>query len=348
MRPFFSIIVPIYNVERFLKGCLDSLIHQTFENIEIILINDGSTDGSGDIARSYASQDARIILHEQPNKGLSEARNAGLRIAMGDYIMFVDSDDEIELEACARLYEILQDKTIEVCKILWSREASSTEKAYKVEPDPITTNPISGREFFTQVPYLPISGCAWLYITKREFLTAHDITFVPNIFYEDVPFVAQILLHAKSIYLANLYLYHYAPCNDNSIMRGKMTKEKATKSFGSYLAIIDTLESFAKKEKDEAIRGALQKCMLSLLYFCVERLKDIKLKDLPTELQVRFKKRKSLLKDATIGEKIRCYYPRIFSILWHTRHYYRQAYSLLRRIARKIAIITGLKKVHAK
>ena len=341
MRPFFSIIVPIYNVERFLKGCLDSLIHQTFENIEIILINDGSTDSSGDIARSYASQDARIILHEQPNKGLSEARNAGLRIAMGDYIMFVDSDDEIELETCARLYEILQDKTIEVCKILWSREASPAEKAYKVEPDPITTNPISGREFFIQVPYLPISGCAWLYITKREFLTAHDITFVPNIFYEDVPFVAQILLHAKSIYLANLYLYRYTP-NDNSIMRGKMTKEKATKSFKSYLILVDFLENLAHAEQDKVLQNALNKCIIELLYFCANRLRDISLKKLPVELQTHFKIHTSrYITKATISERMRFDHPYIFN-------FYRQAYSLLRRIARKVAIITGLKKVHAK
>ena len=348
MRPFFSIIAPIYNVERFLEKCLDSITMQTFENIEIILINDGSTDSSGDIARSYASQDARIILHEQPNKGLSEARNAGLRIAMGDYIMFVDSDDEIEPEACARLYEILQDKTIEVCKILWSREASPTEKAYKVEPDPITTNPISGREFFTQVPYLPISGCAWLYITKREFLTAHNITFVPNIFYEDVPFVAQILLHAKSIYLANLYLYHYAPCNDNSIMRGKMTKEKATKSLRSYLVAIDHLEILLEREKERAIKKSLIRCIVELLLLSTERFQDIKFKELPIELQQHFKKHTTYINKGPFKEIIHFRYPRIFGIFRRTKNFYRRAYSLLRRIARKIAIITGLKKVHAK
>ena len=347
MRPFFSIIVPIYNVERFLKGCLDSLIHQTFENIEIILINDGSTDGSGDIARSYASQDARIILHEQPNKGLSEARNAGLRIAMGDYIMFVDSDDEIELETCARLYEILQDKTIEVCKILWSREASPTEKAYKVEPDPITTNPISGSRLSAQMPYLPISGCAWLYITKREFLTAHDITFVPNIFYEDVPFVAQILLHAKSIYLANLYLYRYT-YNINSIMLGKMTKEKATKSFESYLEIIDLFKNALKNQQDKNLQNMLNRCITCLIFCCIERLKNIDIKELPSALQMRYKNHKQHLKDISFKEKLQLYYPRIFSILWFVKRTFRQAYSLLRRIARKIAIITGLKKVHAK
>ena len=343
MKPFFSIIVPIYNVERFLKGCLDSLIHQTFENIEIILINDGSTDGSGDIARSYASQDARIILHEQPNKGLSEARNAGLRIAMGDYIMFVDSDDEIELEACERLYEILQDKTIEVCKILWSMGK------HKIESELSTTGLVDGKELFMQAPYLPIRGCAWLYIAKKEFFTAHNITFIPGIFYEDVSFVAQILLYAKSIYLTSLYLYRYTPCNKSSIMRGKMTKEKATKSFKSYLILVDFLENLAHAEQDKVLQDALNKCIIELLYFCANRLRDISLKKLPTELQTHFKIHTSrYITKATISERMRFDHPHIFSILWHTRHYYRRAYSLLRRIARKVAIITGLKKVHAK
>ena len=342
MRPFFSIIVPIYNVERFLKGCLDSLIHQTFENIEIILINDGSTDGSGDIARSYASQDARIILHEQPNKGLSEARNAGLRIAMGDYIMFVDSDDEIELEACARLYEILQDKTIEVCKILW------TQGEWKFIPSHPTSTLTDGRKLLAKFWYLPTRGCAWLHITKREFLTAHDITFVPNIFYEDVPFVAQILLHAKSIYLANLYLYHYAPCNDNSIMRGKMTKEKAIKSFRSYLVAIDHLEILLEREKERAIKKSLIRCIVELLLLSTERFQDIKFKELPIELQQHFKKHTTYINKGPFKEIIHFRYPRAFRMFQRTKNFCASIYSLLRRIARKIAIITGLKKVHAK
>ena len=92
-----SIIVPIYNVESYLKRCLDSLINQTYSNIEIILINDGSTDLSGDISSKYAKIDKRIKLINSSNKGVSCARNKGLELASGDYIMFVDPDDYIEL-----------------------------------------------------------------------------------------------------------------------------------------------------------------------------------------------------------------------------------------------------------
>ena len=98
-----SIIVPIYNVESYLKRCLDSLINQTYSNIEIILINDGSTDLSGDISSKYAKIDKRIKLINSSNKGVSCARNKGLELASGDYIMFVDPDDYIELNTCEML-----------------------------------------------------------------------------------------------------------------------------------------------------------------------------------------------------------------------------------------------------
>ena len=116
--PFFSIIIPIYNVEEYLPACLDSVIYQSFKEIEIILINDGSTDKSTEIAREYAKKDSRILLIEQENQGLSIARNIGLKRASGDYIIFVDSDDFISINMCEKVYEILKtNKNIEILKI---------------------------------------------------------------------------------------------------------------------------------------------------------------------------------------------------------------------------------------
>ena len=91
--PAISIIIPMYNTEAFIKDCLDSLVAQTFSDFEVIIIDDGSTDESARIAASFASSDARFRLIGQPNKGLSEARNTGLKIMRGDYVMFIDSDD---------------------------------------------------------------------------------------------------------------------------------------------------------------------------------------------------------------------------------------------------------------
>ncbi len=112
-----SIIVPVYNVERYLEQCLDSIIKQTYRSLEILIINDGSTDSSGEIASRYAGLDERIILLEKKNGGLSDARNYGLDRASGDYIMFVDSDDYIEADMVEYLLDAIEkaDAQIAVC-----------------------------------------------------------------------------------------------------------------------------------------------------------------------------------------------------------------------------------------
>lgn len=105
LQPLVSVIVPVYNVEKYLPHCLDSIIRQTHQNLEIIVVNDGSTDGSGEICRQYEEKDCRVRLFEQKNRGVSEAKNAGLDNAEGQYIVFVDSDDYIS----CRFVEILLD-----------------------------------------------------------------------------------------------------------------------------------------------------------------------------------------------------------------------------------------------
>lgn len=99
-KPAVSVIVPVYNVELYIQRCVDSLISQTLQNIEIILVNDGSTDACGKICDKYAAKDSRIRVIHQENAGLSEARNAGIDVARADYLMFVDSDDWVEREFC--------------------------------------------------------------------------------------------------------------------------------------------------------------------------------------------------------------------------------------------------------
>ena len=99
-QPLVSVIIPVYNVERYLAQCLDSVSHQTYQNLEIICVNDGSRDGSLDILRRYADEDARIQVIDKANGGVSRARNDALDCARGEYIMFVDSDDWVEPDAC--------------------------------------------------------------------------------------------------------------------------------------------------------------------------------------------------------------------------------------------------------
>ena len=105
-KKLVSIIVPIYKVEKYLKQCLDSILNQTYENIEIILVDDGSPDNCGKICDEYASNDKRIRVIHKENGGLSSARNAGLDVATGEYISFIDSDDYVSENFIKRLYDL--------------------------------------------------------------------------------------------------------------------------------------------------------------------------------------------------------------------------------------------------
>ena len=116
-----SVIVPIYNSEMYLPECLDSLIHQTFRDLEIILVDDGSQDGSLNICRKYAQDDKRILVIQQKNGGSTRARREGLKAAKGEYISFIDSDDWVDLSFYERLYELLAfndvDMVVSGCRI---------------------------------------------------------------------------------------------------------------------------------------------------------------------------------------------------------------------------------------
>ena len=119
MEKLISIIIPIYNVEKYLKKCIESVINQTYKNIEIILINDGSTDGSGKICDEYAIKDKRIKVSHNENGGVAVARNKGIKMSTGDYIVFVDSDDFISNEYCEKMLEAVlrNNADIAICKL---------------------------------------------------------------------------------------------------------------------------------------------------------------------------------------------------------------------------------------
>ena len=273
---FFSIITPIYNVERFLEKCLDSIIMQTFGDIEIILINDGSTDGSGDIARSYAKKDSRIHLIEQANQGQGHARNVGLKIASGEYIIFVDSDDFIELDMCEKLYRELEGGDIEVLVTPFFMAKKNRRKAYShftaYLPENSVFNALEGVEsllkifkhgmFITTISH---------FVFKTSYLHQKQIFFPEKIFYEDVIFCTDAFLQASKITTREIYGYNYF-MSPTSTMRGKMTLEKKLRSTNSYYRLTRILHRQAQTATHPTIRHFLELssrfalvCMLSAL-----------------------------------------------------------------------------------
>lgn len=137
--PKISIIVPVYNVEAYLPQCLESLINQTYENLEIVCVNDGSLDGSGQILQQYAVRDSRVHVITQKNQGASVARNQGLSVARGDYIMFVDGDDWVELDTCRVAVDTAETSGADV--VFWSYvreyECESKEKLLPLDDETV-------------------------------------------------------------------------------------------------------------------------------------------------------------------------------------------------------------------
>ena len=208
MDSLVSIIIPVYNVEKYLDKCIASVVGQTYHNLQIILIDDGSTDRSPDICDGWKERDSRITVIHQPNGGLSRARNAGLKVATGEFIGFVDSDDWVEPE----MYEILlsamaeTDADIAVCNYQCEHEGSQVVIQKPESPS---------QKIYTAVEVLElilswksfIRSVVWNKLFMRELLTNH--LFPEGKIYEDSFWTPQVIGCSKKIVTIDLSLYHY-------------------------------------------------------------------------------------------------------------------------------------------
>lgn len=208
MDELVSVIIPVYNVENFLKRCVDSVIDQTYAVMEIILVDDGSSDKSGEICEDYANKDHRIKVVHKKNGGLSDARNAGITVSSGEYIMFVDSDDWIRKDCVKRLLSALQyGKTqISACAYIKTDEYKndSIDEVDKHDSVDIWTLDDAYRHLFLNQG---IDNSAWAKLYKRSLF--QEIRFPPGKLYED-QFVTYKLFHiAKGVAYIGQELYFY-------------------------------------------------------------------------------------------------------------------------------------------
>lgn len=205
-----SVIVPVYNVEKYLDVCLDSLINQTFDDFEIICINDGSTDSCLNILRQYAKLDRRIKIFSQKNLGLSAARNAGMRHANGEYIVFVDSDDFLSPAALEKMHTNMSENDSD---FMFSY-------AYQILPQGISLWELPNKKEFTthiKTPvfcekdlgaefYLKMLFSAWAKMYKKSFIK--DFSFPEGLIFEDLPFLLNAgLMQKKYLMTLNRYIF---------------------------------------------------------------------------------------------------------------------------------------------
>ncbi|MFA7499069.1 MAG: glycosyltransferase [Leucobacter sp.] len=216
-----SVLVPIFNVEKFLRECLDSVVDQTFRDLEIICINDGSTDGSLGIIEEYASRDSRIVVIDKPNSGYGDSMNRGLERATGDYIAIVESDDWIELDMFEQLHGLAVEHGAEVVKSNYytyytdpTRQALSGEKIQLVRPEEAgrVIDPSKNIDIFFQQPAI------WSAIYSRQFLNSNGIKFLPTpgASYQDTSFAFKVWSSAHRVFYTTEAYLHYRRDNDAS------------------------------------------------------------------------------------------------------------------------------------
>lgn len=259
-----SVIVPIYNVEKYLEKCLDSLVNQTLEDIEIILVNDGSTDNSDQIAKKYANKYKEKILYlEKQNGGLSDARNYGLEYAKGDYISFVDSDDYISKNLYSELIRYMEEDYDMVKFGILTVDLKNNKM---IENKSKQFEDKTGEEAF-DILYKTdkMTEVAWGYLYKASFWKENNFKFTKDMYHEDFGLIPLVILKAKKVASTNILGYYYVQ-SDKSITRNSDEKKKLKMSYDLlkfYDNMIKKIENYdISKKAKENIKIYYTNCIL--------------------------------------------------------------------------------------
>lgn len=253
-----SFILPVYKVEAYLRQCVESITCQTYRDIEIILVDDGSPDSCPALCDQLATEDVRIRVIHKPNGGLSDARNAGLNVAIGEYIIFVDSDDFwVDNGALKRIVDIANanvdcDFVGFNCNYYYPASDRYT-KWVEYSSDILT--PVTGdkaMQLLVASGTFPMS--AWLKLMKRNVLLDNNITFKKGQIAEDIPWFINLLHHSKACMFVNEYIYAY-----RQNVSGSISSSGGERSFNSLLDIVKTeLEKIEGRSFSEDAKNSLR------------------------------------------------------------------------------------------
>ena len=215
MKPLLTVVIPVYNVEKYLKRCIDSILIQEWKNYDILLVDDGSTDNSPQICEDYAkAYDIISVIHKE-NGGLSEARNTGISNAEGEYVYFLDSDDWIEPNTFSDLAEVIESDQYDI--ISFNPEFVKSEHDI-IKSDSKRTQRLTGKEALIDMfSYGFITGFATDKIYRKALFTKNTIQFPVGKYYEDLGTNYKLFLAAKKVYATNQKYYHYLIDNPDAI-----------------------------------------------------------------------------------------------------------------------------------
>lgn len=249
-----TIIIPVYNAEQYLHRCVDSLLKQTYTNIELILVDDGSSDNSSKICDEYCAKDKRINVIHKTNNGVSEARNSGLKVATGDYIGFVDSDDFVE-------ESFVEDMMIGDYDIIVSGYRAISEKQEEIILPKEIEYKNQNKEFFTAAFCNNYFNAVWNKLFKKSVIK--DIGFDKEFnFGEDYKFNIQALDNATNIVSVPIANYNYVIFqNSNSICK----KEKIYRKISSYIMQTEMAEDLLQDKMSAEIYSVFLRCIFYTL-----------------------------------------------------------------------------------
>ena len=244
--PKISVIIPVYNTASYLQESVGSIMHQTLRDLEIIIVDDGSTDNSGEILREMAEKDERIQLFSQRNEGQSSARNTALKYASGEYIYFMDSDDILHPDALRQCYERSHVKQLDILffdgDILYEKEQNPLSWDYQ------RTRIYDEKQVFIGVSLLDdmlehgsYRAVPWLYLVNRTYLEHIRLLFYPGIIHEDELFTVLLFIQAGRVGCLKQTLVQHRVRNNST-----MTRKYSIRNVSCYLTVMDELFSYTR------------------------------------------------------------------------------------------------------
>ncbi|MDD4066600.1 MAG: glycosyltransferase [Clostridia bacterium] len=279
-----SIIIPVYNAEKYVKRCLESIVNQTYTNLEIICINDGSKDNSLQIINEYKKKDNRIIVIDKVNQGVSEARNDGIKLSSGEYIVFVDADDFIELSMISALYDIMKKNNVDVVKTSYNIVLDNNKCIRYIYDDEFANKILLRNDAINVFKQFFFDGITiWGTLYRKSLIDSID-KFDKNFVYgEDVIFFLNVLLNVKNIYFLNGHLYNYVYNKDGACFNVK-NYEINKQNFIKFSKIVinklienDFMSNDERKTINARYLGSFLSCFLYSFYTNSNSLKKFKM-----------------------------------------------------------------------
>ena len=265
-KPLVSVIIPVFNSEQYLSQCLDSVLHQTYSDLEIIAIDDGSSDGSLGLCRQYSVCDTRITVLQQENKGVSAARNIGLAHAKGELITFIDADDWVDPTHVQQLVEGLQGQKYD-CSICGYWLEYPRKLKQHIFPQ---VGILSGDEAIEAIlsPYL-FHGSVWNKMFRTPLIRQYAIQLRESIYYfEDALFCAMYFTHCTAINCVQSSTYHYRRHPDSALMKTVTTAEWLERRLTSVLAL-ESVHSLCRSSRAQRLCFARRNMECAEILRCI-------------------------------------------------------------------------------